>query len=90
MSCDTSLDLRITGVWPGGTSVHEWFLLETTWTDENLVREARQRLAALKYTGENEVKQNDIHFIIDDSATYNSWSNFLSKEADRILVQEMQ
>ena len=37
VSCDTSMDLRITGVWPGSTSVHEWFLLETTWTDEKLL-----------------------------------------------------
>lgn len=36
-SRDTSMDLRITGVWPGGTSVQEWFLLETTRTDEKLL-----------------------------------------------------
>ena len=36
-SRDTSMDLRITGVWPGGTSVQEWFLLETTGTDEKLL-----------------------------------------------------
>lgn len=64
--------------------------IQTTWTDENIVREGRQRLAALKYAGENEVKQNDIHFIIDDSATYNSWEDFRSKEAQNTYRQLLQ
>lgn len=55
--------------------------IRTTWTDEAQVREARQRLAALKYVQDNESQKGDFHFIIDDSATYTSLDNFLSKEA---------
>jgi tetratricopeptide (TPR) repeat protein len=55
--------------------------IRTTWTDEAQVREARQRLAALKYAKDNERQEGEFHFIIDDSATYTSLDNFLSKEA---------
>ena len=64
--------------------------IRTTWTDEAQVREARQRLAALKYAGDEKVRKNDFHFIIDDSATYTNWSDFQSKEAQNTYRQLMQ
>lgn len=64
--------------------------IRTTWTDENVVREARQRLAALKYAEEQEVKKNDFRFIVDDSATYTAWSDFRSKEAQNLYRQLTQ
>ena len=64
--------------------------IQTTWTDEEQVRDARQRLAALKYGGKEEVKKADFHFIIDDSATYSHWSDFRSKEAQNVYRQLIQ
>ena len=64
--------------------------IRTTWTDEKQVREARQRLAALKYAKEEETKANDFHFIIDDSATYTTWTDFRSKEAQNAYRQLVQ
>lgn len=56
--------------------------IRTTWHDEALVREGKQRLAALKYgKEEQETKKGDFRFIIDDSATYSNLSDFISKEA---------
>ena len=64
--------------------------IQTTWTDEEQVRDARQRLAALKYGGKEEEKKTDFHFIIDDSATYSHWSDFRSKEAQNVYRQLIQ
>ena len=61
-----------------------------TWTDEAKVREARQRLATLKYAKEETTKEPDFRFIIDDSATYHSLSDFVSKEAQALYRQLMQ
>ena len=55
--------------------------IRATWTDEEQVRNARQRLATLKYAGKEETQKADFHFIIDDSATYTNWNDFCSKEA---------
>ena len=67
--------------------------IRTTWTDEEQVRNARQRLATLKYAAKEEIRKVDFHFIIDDSATYTNWNNFLSKEAKetyRKVVQKIK
>ena len=64
--------------------------IQTTWTDEEQVRDARQRLAALKYGKEKEVKKTDFQFIVDDSATYTVWEDFRSKEAHNMYRQLVQ
>ena len=64
--------------------------IQTTWTDEEQVRDARQRLATLKYGKEKEVKKTDFHFIVDDSATYTVWEDFRSKEAQNTYRQLVQ
>lgn len=64
--------------------------IRTTWTDEEQVRDARQRLAALKYAKEEKVKKEDFRFIIDDSATYTVWGDFRSKEAKNAYRQLLQ
>lgn len=64
--------------------------IRSTWTDENVVREGRQRLAALKYANEKETKKVDFMLIIDDSATYTFWSDFRSKEAQETYRQLLQ
>ena len=55
--------------------------IRTTWTDEEQVRTARQRLATLKYAEKEEIRKVEFQFIIDDSATYTNWEDFRSKEA---------
>ena len=55
--------------------------IRTTWTDEEQVRNARQRLAILKYAEKEEIRKVEFQFIIDDSATYTDWNDFRSKEA---------
>ena len=55
--------------------------IRTTWTDEDQVRTARQRLATLKYAEKEEIRKVEFQFIIDDSATYTNWEDFRSKEA---------
>ena len=64
--------------------------IQTTWTDEEQVRDARQRLSALKYGKEKEVKKTDFQFIVDDSATYTVWEDFRSKEAQNMYRQLVQ
>lgn len=64
--------------------------IQTTWTDEEQVREARQRLAALKYADKKEEQKADFLFIVDDSATYTNWSEFRSKEAQSTYRQLLQ
>lgn len=64
--------------------------IRTTWTDMDLVRNARQRLATLKYAESKEEKKNDFLYIIDDSATYTTWSNFRSQEAMEAYRQLLQ
>ena len=64
--------------------------IQTTWNDEEQVRDARQRLAALKYGKEKEVKKTDFQFIVDDSATYTVWEDFRSKEAQNMYRQLVQ
>ena len=44
----------------------------------------------MKYAKEEEVKKADFHLIIDDSATYTSWSDFRSKEAQSTYRQLLQ
>ena len=64
--------------------------IRSTWTDEELVRNARQRLATLKYAEKEENQKQDFHFIIDDSATYTMWSDFRSNEARNTYRQLLQ
>ena len=64
--------------------------IRSTWTDPELVRNARQRLATLKYAESQEEEKKDFHFIIDDSATYTTWSHFQSKEAMESYRQLLQ
>ena len=64
--------------------------IQATWTDEDQVRAGRQRLANLKYAKEEDAKKTDFHFIVDDSATYTSWSDFRSKEAQNAYRQLLQ
>ncbi|MBR5541957.1 MAG: PD40 domain-containing protein [Bacteroides sp.] len=64
--------------------------IRSTWTDEEQVRNARQRLAALKYSDKKEEKKISFSFIIDDSATYTDWSDFGSKEAQSTYRQLIQ
>lgn len=64
--------------------------IRSTWSDENIVREARQRLAALKYTEKEETQKADFYLVIDDSATYTNWNNFRSKEAQELYRQLLQ
>lgn len=62
--------------------------ISTTWTDEVLVREGRQRLAALKYSKEeNTTQKADFHFLIDDMTTYTTLSQFTSSKAQAAFRQ---
>lgn len=64
--------------------------IQSTWSDEDQVRVARQRLAVLKYMEEKETPKPDFHFIIDDSETYNFWTDFRSEEAKETYRQLQQ
>ena len=64
--------------------------IRTTWTDEEQVRNARQRLAILKYAEKEEIRKVEFQFIIDDSATYTNWNDFRSKEAMEIYRKVVQ
>lgn len=61
--------------------------IRTTWTDEDAVRNARQRLAAMKYAETEKAPKADFHFIIDDSATYYTLADFRSPEAKEAYRQ---
>lgn len=55
--------------------------ISDTCTDEEKVRTARQQLSALIYSKEENTRKVDFTFIVDDSATYHSLSDFRSAEA---------
>ena len=64
--------------------------IRITWTDEKQVSDAQQRLAAVMNVQEEETVKADFHFIINDDATYTTWGNFRSKEAQDVYRQLMQ
>lgn len=55
--------------------------ISDTCTDEDKVRKARQQLAALIYSKDENTRKADFTFIVDDSATYHSLRDFRSAEA---------
>lgn len=55
--------------------------ISDTCTDKEKVRTARQQLSALIYSKEENTRKADFTFIVDDSATYHSLSDFRSAEA---------
>lgn len=55
--------------------------ISDTCTDEDKVRTARQQLAALVYSKDENTRKADFSFIVDDSATYHSLRDFRSAEA---------
>ncbi|MEE1232325.1 MAG: CDC27 family protein [Phocaeicola sp.] len=55
--------------------------ISDTCTDEDKVRTARQQLAALVYSRDENTRKADFTFIVDDSATYHSLRDFRSAEA---------
>lgn len=55
--------------------------ISDTCTDEDKVRTARQQLAALIYSKDENTRKADFTFIVDDSATYHSLRDFRSAEA---------
>lgn len=55
--------------------------ISDTCTDEDKVRTARQQLAALVYSKDENTRKADFIFIVDDSATYHSLRDFRSAEA---------
>lgn len=55
--------------------------INDTCTDEDKVRTARQQLAALVYSKDENIRKADFTFIVDDSATYHSLRDFRSAEA---------
>lgn len=55
--------------------------ISDTCTDEDKVRTARQQLAALVYSKDENTRKADFTFIVDDSATYHSLRDFRSSEA---------
>lgn len=64
--------------------------IQTTWTDENLVKAGRQRLASIRYSQDTEEKKGDFVFIINDKATYTTLQDFRSAEAKNTYRQLMQ
>lgn len=64
--------------------------IRITWTDEKQVSDAQQRLSAVMNVQEEETVMADFHFIINDDATYTTWGNFRSKEAQDVYRQLIQ
>lgn len=64
--------------------------IKTTWKNEDKVRKAKQKLAALMYAKDSESKKGDFEFIIDDSAVYLTLNDFRSAEARTAYQQLMQ
>lgn len=64
--------------------------IRTTWTDEDAVRIARQRLTMLKHEESEKKSKPDFKFIVDDNATYTSLTDFRSPEAKEAYRQLMQ
>ena len=64
--------------------------IRTTWGNEQLVNENRQKLYELKSEKKEEIKKIDFQFIINDHITYTSLDNFKSKEAQTTYQQLIQ
>ncbi len=55
--------------------------IKSTWTSDNTVQEARQRLAQVMYAEESRQHDTEFRFIVDDEAVYERISDFTSDEA---------
>lgn len=64
--------------------------IQTTWKDENQVRQGKQRLAAVMYAKQEAQQKKDFTWIVDDSATYHTLADFRSAEARKLYQQLMQ
>ncbi|MGL4852587.1 MAG: tetratricopeptide repeat protein [Phocaeicola sp.] len=64
--------------------------IQSTWKDENKVRLAKQRLAALMYAQPESVKKKEFSFIVDDLATYHTLTEFKSAQARELYTQLQQ
>ncbi|MGL5273062.1 MAG: tetratricopeptide repeat protein [Phocaeicola sp.] len=64
--------------------------ISSTWKDENKVRLAKQRLAALMYAEVETTKRGDFDFIIDDSSVYHTLADFRSTQAREMYAQLQQ
>lgn len=64
--------------------------IRDTWTDENVVRAARQRLTMVLNSQPSEKVRHDFTFIIDDRTTYHTLTDFRSQEAQTLFRQWQQ
>lgn len=64
--------------------------IKQTWTDNNLVAEARQRMKNIE-TEKTEVKQkHDFEFIVDDRTVYYQMADFRSPQAKKAFLNYRQ
>ncbi len=64
--------------------------IKDTWSDENLVRKAKQTLATIIYTKPMKEQKKDFELIIDDLTTYYTLDDFRSKEARQVAINWLQ
>lgn len=64
--------------------------IRDTWTDENAVRAARQRLTMVLNSQPAEKTRHDFTFVIDDRTTYHALTDFRSQEALKLFHQWQQ
>lgn len=64
--------------------------IRSTWTDENIVRAARQRLTMIVNSQPKGTVRHDFTFIIDDQTTYHALTDFRSQEAQKLFRQWQQ
>lgn len=71
-------------------SLHD---IQSTQTDADKVRAARQQLAQLRFGGQVAVQQKTFEFVINDHSVYTQWADFRSEEARakfKVLLQMRQ
>lgn len=64
--------------------------IRDTWTDEDVVRQARQRLAMLVHDRPTQTERPDFTFLIDDRTVYHKLADFRSREAQTLFRQWQQ
>lgn len=64
--------------------------IRDTWTDENVVRQARQRLTIVTHDRPAKTPKQDFSFVIDDQSTYHTLKDFQSAEARKLYQQWQQ
>ena len=64
--------------------------IRSTWTDEEAVRQLKEKLQTLLNGQQGKGKEADFYFVVNDNAVYHNWTDFRSAEARECYKQLLE